>query len=55
MRDPDLGDIDVEEFREHGHQAVEWIASYLETMDERRPRRRSPSRSRRSWRMSTGS
>ncbi len=35
MRDPDLGDIDVEEFREHGHQAVEWIASYLETMDER--------------------
>jgi aromatic-L-amino-acid/L-tryptophan decarboxylase len=31
----DLGDIGADEFREHGHAAVEWIARYLEGIEAR--------------------
>jgi aromatic-L-amino-acid/L-tryptophan decarboxylase len=30
-----LGDMDAASFRRHGHAVIEWIASYLETIDER--------------------
>ena len=35
MSPSDLGDIDSDEFREHGHAVVEWIATYLEGIEDR--------------------
>ena len=29
MTDRQLGDLDPETFRRHGHQVVDWIADYL--------------------------
>src|SRR6476469_1810323 len=31
---PPLGDMDVEEFRRHGHELIDWIADYFERIEE---------------------
>ena len=33
MNDTPLGDMPPDEFREYGHQLIDWIADYLENTD----------------------
>ena len=35
MTDPSLPHMPLDDFRRHGHELIDWIADYLETIEDR--------------------